>query len=90
MVHVFSEGKTMLRLIPNRRRRVSNGLAVFGALLLAASLLAGSGQPQQSAEQQADAAAVPAVLQTGGVGDASQPANRNTRKFRVNLFLFRH
>jgi hypothetical protein len=87
MVHVFSEGKTMLRLIPNRRRRVSNGLAVFGALLLAASLLAGSGQPQQSAEQQADAAAVPALLQTG---DASQPANRNTRKFRVNLFLFRH
>jgi hypothetical protein len=77
----------MLRLIPNRRRRVSNGLAVFGALLLAASLLAGSGQPQQSAEQQADAAAVPALLQTG---DASQPANRNTRKFRVNLFLFRH
>jgi hypothetical protein len=84
---VFSEGKTMLRLIPNRRRRVSNGLAVFGALLLAASLLVGSGQPQQSAEQQADAAAVPALLQTG---DASQPANRNTRKFRVNLFLFRH
>lgn len=77
----------MLRLIPNRRRRVSNGLAVFGALLLAASLLVGSGQPQQSAEQQADAAAVPALLQTG---DASQPANRNTRKFRVNLFLFRH
>jgi len=90
MVHRFSEGKTMLRLTPSRRRRVSNGLALFGAFLLAASLLAGSGQPPQSAEQQADAAAAPAVLQTGGAGDAAQPANPNSRKFRVNLFLFRH
>jgi hypothetical protein len=79
----------MLRLTPRRRRRVSNGLAIFGAFLLAASLLARSGQPLQSGEHQhAGAAAVPAVLETKGAGEAPQPTH--ARRFRVNLFLFRH
>lgn len=77
----------MLRL--TRRRRVSNGLAVFGAFLLAASLWAGNAEPPEPSVLQADAA-VPAVMETGSASDAAQPATRSTRKFRVNLFLFRH
>jgi len=80
----------MLRLTPRHRRRVSNGLAIFGAFLLAASLLAGNAEPPDSALQQADAVAAPAVLEAGSAGDAAEPATRSTRKFRVNLFLFRH
>ena len=88
----------MLRLTPRRSRRASNGLAILGAFLLAASLLAGAGQSipatrqqaavQQTAEASAlDGASTPQVEAGNPVRDA---AVTKTRKFRVNLFLFRH
>ena len=88
----------MLRLTPRRSRRAPNALAILGAFLLAASLLAGAGHSLPSARQQAG------VQQTAEVNapDAASPAQpeaenpvreaavTKTRKFRVNLFLFRH
>ena len=79
----------MLTLTPRRRRRVSNSLAIFGAFLLAASLLAGYGRSMQDAEQHADAHMTAPAVQTGSAADARHPATRK-RAFRVNLFLFRH
>ena len=79
----------MLTLTPRRRRRVSNGLAVFGAFLLAASLLAGYGRPLQDAESFADAQVSAPGAQAGSATDLRHPATRK-RAFRVNLFLFRH
>ena len=86
----------MLGLTPRRRRRVSNGLAIFGAFLLAASLLAGSGHPLQPADQQADASASPASPQAAGTTaiDSAEASIQNAagklRKLRVNLFLIRN
>ena len=79
----------MLRLTPLRRRRVSNGLAIFGAFLLAASVLAGGGNLLGAAEQHAGA--LPDSESVAAQNAAIHPAqHKKTRKFRVNLFLFRH
>jgi hypothetical protein len=88
----------MLRLTPRRSRRASNGLAIVGAFLLAASLLAGAGHSipaarqqssvQQTAEGDALDAATPAQLEAEN--PLRNAAVTKTRKFRVNLFLFRH
>lgn len=79
----------MLQLKPGRKRRVSNGLAIFGAFLLAASLLAGFEGPSQNAEQHAAAQPAATELHAASAAEARQPRTR-TRSFRVNLFLFRH
>jgi hypothetical protein len=80
----------MLKLIP-RRKKVPNALAVFGAFLLVASALGGAGQTLQGARQN-DVAQHEAVgsRQEAGVTGEAEPAVAKTRKFRVNLFLFRH
>ncbi|RPH97456.1 MAG: hypothetical protein EHM68_08295 [Lysobacterales bacterium] len=93
----------MLRLTPRRNRRAPNALAILGAFLLAASLLAGAGHSlpaavqqtnvqqaaaQQTAEANALDAATPA--QPEAENPVREAAVTKTRKFRVNLFLFRH
>lgn len=87
----------MLRLTP-RRKRVPNVLAAFGAFLLVTSALGGAGQALRDARQQGiaqhDVAAT--AQDAGNTGDFEsadaihEPAVTKTRKFRVNLFLFRH
>lgn len=87
----------MLKLIP-RRKRVPNALAVLGAFLLVASALGGAGQvmqdPGQSEMAQREVAS--AQQEAGVKGEVEpadtirEPAVTKTRKFRVNLFLFRH
>jgi hypothetical protein len=80
----------MLKLIP-RRKRVPNALAVLGAFLLVASALGGAGQVMQDPGQ-GDVAKQELVSgqQDNGVTKELEPAVTKTRKFRVNLFLFRH
>lgn len=80
----------MLNLTPRRRRRVSNGLAIFGAFLLAASVLAGVGQPPESARQQAESQTAPALARAEQADPVHQPRTGNSRKFKVSLLLFRH
>ena len=96
----------MLRLTPRRNRRVPNGLAILGAVLLAASVLAGTGNAIPVASQQASTEVstevttrdtTSAITLAGTHGSAietdhavSEAAVTRTRKFRVNLFLFRH
>lgn len=108
----------MLRLTPRRNRRIPNGLAILGAVLLAASVLAGTGNAIPGARQQASTEAgteagteasteastevttrdsTSAITLAGTHGSAietdhtvSEAAVTRTRKFRVNLFLFRH
>jgi hypothetical protein len=87
----------MLKLIP-RRKRVPNALAVFGAFLLVASALGGADQAMQGARhsdmaRQEAASAQQEAAATGElepVDTIREPAVTKTRKFRVNLFLFRH
>lgn len=79
----------MIRLSPIHRRRVSNSLAIFGAFLLAASVLAGGGRALNDAQQRAGA--LPDSETVAAQTAVAQPAHiKKTRKFRVNLFLFRH
>ena len=80
----------MLKLIP-RRKRVPNALAVLGAFLLVASALGGAGQVMQDSGQDNGAQQeVVSAQQDNGVTKEVEPAVTKTRKFRVNLFLFRH
>jgi hypothetical protein len=88
----------MLRLTPRRSQRVPYGLAIFSAFLLAASVFAGAGRSipaarqqagiQQTAEASARDARIAAQLEAGN--PVREAAVTKTRKFRVNLFLFRH
>lgn len=92
----------MLRLTPRRSRRASNGLAILGAILLGASLLAGAGHSTPTAPQQAgthdgvqdSGPAITRDVATAAQRESAVPvreaAATQTRKFRVNLFLFRH
>lgn len=80
----------MLKFIP-RRKRVPNALAVLGAFLLVASALGGADQAMQGARHNdmARQEAASARQDAGGTSEL-EPAVTKTRKFRVNLFLFRH
>lgn len=87
----------MLKLIP-RRKRVPNALAVLGAFLLVASALGGADQAMQGARDSDTTRqeAVSGQQEAGVTGEVEpadtirEPAVTKTRKFRVNLFLFRH
>lgn len=87
----------MFKFIP-RRKRVPNALAVLGAFLLVAGTLGGADQALQDARQNniARQEAVSSQQESGGTGEVQpvdairEPAVTKTRKFRVNLFLFRH
>lgn len=86
----------MLKFIP-RRKRVPNALAVLGAFLLVASTLGGADQVLQDARQNdiAQQESVSGQQESGVTGEVEpvdsirEPAVTKTRKFRVNLFLFR-
>lgn len=88
----------MLRLTPRRSRRAPNALAILGAFLLAASMLAGAGHSIPAARQQAavqqtaevNALDAATTAQTEAENPVREAAVTKTRKFRVNLFLFRH
>ena len=82
----------MLKLIRSRKWHIPNAVAIGAALLLLVSTLI-------SVEQPAAPAAAPslAVSQTDTIPhqatEPEQPAlapAKQARKFRVNLFLFRH
>jgi hypothetical protein len=90
MVMKFDEGRTMLRLTPRHKRRVSNGLAIFGAFLLAASLLAGGDQPIRPLDRQVAAQPPQSELEAEPADLLPQGAATKSRKFRVNLLLFRN
>ncbi|MGK2924876.1 MAG: hypothetical protein ACSLE2_04585 [Lysobacterales bacterium] len=86
----------MLKLIP-RRKRVPNALALLGAFLLVASALGGAGHVMQDSSQSGMAQQEVAGQQDPGVTGELEPADTirepavtKTRKFRVNLFLFRN
>lgn len=88
----------MLKLTPHRNRRAPIAWATLGALLLAASMFAGTSQFMPTARQQASAQDT-ALATDRAVGLPAEPeptssvreaAGTQTRKFRVNLFLFRH
>ena len=83
----------MLKLTPIRKKRVPNALAIAGALLLLVSTLAGVERPDSPAEATASLAGTAAetVIQPVASPEALDQANaKQARKFRVNLFLFRH
>ena len=86
------KGRMTMRLNRTRRWRTPHTMAVFGAFLLAASLLAG-GQPGASTTTPAVmAATAEAPVQPTSAADdsaASQAMKSNRKKFRVKLFLFR-
>lgn len=88
----------MLRLTPRYRLQVPNGLAIIGALLLLVGTVSGFGnnwnaQPGESvavttrvANGDLDAAeSSPEALDTAPKAPVSQK-----KRFKVNLFLFRH
>jgi hypothetical protein len=92
----------MLRLTPRRNRRIPHALAILGAFLLAASVLAGAGHPVPAVQQQAgiqedvqspdpSTALEPGEMKRFETDTAvRQAAVTKARKLRVNLFLFRH
>jgi hypothetical protein len=80
----------MLHRTSIRRRRISNSLAIFGAFLIAASVLAGGDHAPQEADRHADTGGQAAEWLTEAESTVLPSANSKTRRFRVNLFLFRH
>jgi hypothetical protein len=83
----------MLKLTPIRKKRIPNTLAIAGALLLLVSTLAGVERPDSPAESTvslAGTAAETMVQPTAAPEPLGQAPAKQARKFRVNLFLFRH
>ena len=85
----------MLKLIPRSRRRIPHGVAVVGALLLLASTVTGVGRNLQDSPSQPIAVAATVASENGPataetVDAAKPPAVKKNKRFRVNLFLFRH
>ena len=88
----------MVRLHPRYRPKVPNGMALMGAFLLAASTLAGVSEVLPSLQGPETTAAVvtpadgrvdsdPVGLNSG---ESAQPdATVHSKRFKVNLFLFR-
>ena len=81
----------MLRFKLNYTPRISNGLAVFAALMLLVSVLAGSSASLVTAED--SLAQVAGIEATPTQTFASEIPGGNTHKmkksFKVSLFLFR-
>jgi hypothetical protein len=83
----------MLKLNRIRTWQVPNALAVAAALLLVASSLAGVERPANPADAAvslADGQANAASQPEAGLQPLAHASGKQTRKFRVNLFLFRH
>ena len=79
----------MLRLTTHQKSRISNRLAIFAAVLLLVTSLAGMGgsiMPESAAMASLAAAdqAVPALSSTNGT------KARKNRGFKISLFLFRN
>lgn len=78
----MTAGKTMLRLKGKHTSRISNRLAVFAALLLVVTSLAGIGKPNLLSN-----GAEPAMV--SAERHESPPARLHSKGFKVSLFLFR-
>ena len=88
----------MVRLHPRYRLKVPNGIALMGAFLLAVSTLGGVSEVLPSLQRPETTAAevtpadglvdsAPAGLNSG---ESAQPdATVHSKRFKVNLFLFR-
>jgi excinuclease UvrABC ATPase subunit len=74
---------TMLRLTGKRTSRISNRLAIFAALLLVVTSLAGVGNSTLLTDSAQSAMA-------SSANQKSQPARLRSNRFKVSLFLFRN
>ncbi len=76
----------MIRLNPQRRLRISNRLALTGALLLSMTLFTGFEEDQSALSDMTSqqAALVQPVL------DASADTTTNTKSFSISRMLFGH
>ncbi|MDH3788128.1 MAG: hypothetical protein OES53_06145 [Xanthomonadales bacterium] len=73
----------MLRLTGKRTSRISNRLAIFAALLLVVTSLAGAGGSALTSYSAATSVASETT-------DRSTPVSIRSRGFKVSLLLFRH
>ena len=88
----------MVRLKPRYRLHLPHGLAMAGALLLLASTVTGVGSAMQSGPGQplATASAMVGERDADAAGQSSDSVEavkqvpvKKSKRFRVNLFLFR-
>jgi hypothetical protein len=75
--------KTMLRLTRQAKSRISDRLAIFAALLLLVTSLAGIGNSVISSSEGEDMLIASSAAQ-------SAPVSLQARNFKVSLFLFRN
>lgn len=86
----------MMRLMPRHRHNVPHGLAIVGALLLLASTVTGVGKALQPAPHQHAALVATEAVGSDAESAAPEPVDAvphpavKKKRFRVNLFLFRH
>lgn len=73
----------MLRLTGKRTSRISNRLAIFAALLLVVTSLAGFGNSSLLSDGVESAMA-------SSANQKNQPARLHSKGFKVSLFLFRN
>lgn len=81
----------MLRFKSHNTPRISNSLAVFAALMLMVSTLAGFSDAVLTATNPVDQTAgiETAQTQTFASDTAGRNANKNNKSFKASLFLFR-
>lgn len=81
----------MLKFKSHPKLRISNSLAVFAALMLLVSALAGFSDSVMTARNLADQAAgiEPAVVQTLASETPDETDQKTNKSFKVSLFLFR-
>ena len=75
--------KTMLRLTRQAKSRISDRLAIFAALLLLVTSLAGFGNSVISSSEGEE-------LLIASSAAESAPVSLQSRNFKVSLFLFRN
>ena len=84
----------MFKVTPRSRQRIPHGVAVVGALLLLASTVTGVSRNVQESPSQPIAVAATMTSENGPAAadtvDAAKPPAVKKKRFRVNLFLFRH
>lgn len=79
----------MLRLNRHFKARVSNRLALVGALMLTISLLIGFGDRMDSGMNLGPAATAQASTASAADQPVSTPQVKKNRKFKASLFLLR-
>jgi hypothetical protein len=78
----------MLKLRPHHRIRIPNSLAVFAAVLLLISTVAGI-DIRQNAVSSSQESGIPVKAESAGVNKANQVAEKKPRGLNLGLLLFR-